>query len=462
MSFYILDMFPYPSGSGLHIGHCIGYIATDIYARYVKSLGSEVCHPMGFDSFGLPTEYYAQSVGKSCEEVTQINITRFKEQMKILRLDLDWDREIWTSNPDYYVWTQWIFTQLYNSWFNPETNKAELLETYLGDSPDSVRLVYKATYEANWCEELQTTLADDEVVDGKSDRGGYPVVTRLIPSWFLRITPYKQRLIEGLEWVTWKNKKVQRNWIKERLHDVTFSRQKKWGEPIPIEGETDTMPSIAGSNWYFFRYLDPHNAEVFCRTSRQQKWLPVDLYVGGSEHNTGHLLYARFITKVLYDLGHSVVDEPFKRIENVGLMMGSDGQKMSKSKGNAVAPDSMIEEHGIDAFRLGICFMGRFEETKIWDEGSIKGCKKFLNKVRALAATATPSSDESQLGLIAELREAVSGDIERFSHNTAVAKMMTCASRLKKMTPTRDAVRGLLQVMYPFTPDFSEELLAIL
>ena len=451
---YILDMFPYPSGKGLHIGHCVGYIPTDVVARYHRGLGNQVCHPMGFDSFGLPTEYYAISQGKTCEEVTQTNIARFKEQLNMLHLDLDWDREIWTSNPDYYCWTQWIFLQLYNSWFNHETCRAEPIETYWGKDPDSVRLVYKAVYEANWCEELQTTLADDEVTDGRSNRGGFPVTRKTIPSWFLRITPYKDRLKEGLENVEWANKKSQIKWLK-RLHDVTFSRQRQWGEPIPISGETDTMPSIAGSNWYFFRYLDPKNDKEFCSKEAQNKWLPVDTYVGGSEHNTGHLLYARFITKVLYDLGHSTVDEPFKRIINVGLMMGEDGQKMAKSTGNAVAPDAMVAKYGIDAFRLGICFMGRFEEVKSWNEGSVKGCEKFLKKLVDLIGRVEEVEIPEQAGLVTAMSIAVGQDIQRFSFNTAVSKFMTCFNKLKKHDQiSRTAMRDYLEALRPFCPHF--------
>ena len=458
---YVVDMFPYPSGKGLHIGHAVGYIATDVYARLMKNLGHDVLHPMGFDSFGLPTEHYALSVGKSCEEVTETNIVKFKEQMEILDLDLDMDCEIRTSDPEYYKWTQWIFTLLYNSWFNENTNKAESIETFWGKDPDSYRLAYKATYAANGCEELKTTLSDDEVVDGKSKRGGYPITQRKIPSWFLRITAYTERLIEGLEKVKWENKKVQRNWIKDRLHDVTFSRQRKWGEPIPIEGETDTMPSIAGSNWYFFRYLDPKNPDEFCSKEQQYHWMPVDLYVGGSEHNTGHLLYARFITKVLYDLGHSLVDEPFTEIRNVGLMMGTAGQKMSKSLGNVISPEELIQKHGIDAFRMGICFLGRFKDSKDWNEGSIKGCKKFLKKLEGAIEVsiskelAQPDEDPEQDQIVAEMKEKVEADIKSFSFNTAVSKYMSCLANLKKYpTLSKKAISTFLEALQPFAPNF--------
>ena len=454
--FYILDMFPYPSGKGLHIGHAVGYIATDIYARWKKNQGFEVCHPMGFDSFGLPTEYYAMTVGKSCEEVTETNISNFKKQLELLKLDLDWNREIRTSDPGYYRWTQWVFLQLYGSWFNPSSNKAESLATYTGNNPDSVRLAYKATYEANWCEALQTTLSDDEITDGKSDRGGYPVTRKQIPSWFLRIIPYKERLIEGLKSIEWENKKVQKNWI-PKLHDINFSRQRKWGEPIPLPGETDTMPSIAGSNWYFFRYLDATNTHQFC-SQEAQRWLPVDLYVGGSEHTTGHVLYARFITKVLYDLGHSIVDEPFTRLKNVGLMMGPDGQKMAKSRGNVVTPEEIIAKHGVNAFRMGICFLGRFEDIKSWNEGSIKGCAKFLQKVRDTKTEKV--EDPAQNLLVQQLESKVSIDIQNFSFNTCVSKFMICLDALKTKAPvSQSAFRKFLKILDPFAPDIGQTLL---
>lgn len=225
---YVLDMFPYPSGSGLHVGHSVGYIATDIYARYKKLNGFDVCHPMGFDSFGLPTEQYAIKTGRPPEEITKENIANFKRQMNLLDLELDWEMEIVTSEPGYYKWTQWIFLQLYNHWYNPEKKKAEWIKNCPHSDVDNYRLAYKARAEVNWCEELKTVLADEEVVNGLSERGSHPVVRREMNQWFLRITPYKERLKEGLDRVDWVNKKVQANWI-DKLRDVCFSRQRKWG-----------------------------------------------------------------------------------------------------------------------------------------------------------------------------------------------------------------------------------------
>lgn len=439
---YVLDMFPYPSGSGLHIGHAVGYVATDIYSRWMKK-SCEVIHPMGFDSFGLPTEQYAISVGKSCEQVTVENILNFKRQMNNLCLDIDWDREIVTSNHDYYVWTQWIFLLLYNSWYNG--TKADSIENCPHNDKNSYRLAYKAISEVNWCEELKTVLSNDEIENNKSKRGGYPVVKKIMNQWFLRITSYKERLIEGLENVEWENKSVQINWIKNRLHDVVFSRQRKWGEKFPIDGETDTMPSFAGSNWYFFRYLDNKNTNCFCSKEKQFD-LPVDIYVGGAEHNTGHILYARFITKVLYDLGHSIVDEPFKKIINVGLMMGKDGQKMSKSIGNVVNPDDIIEKYGIDAFRLGLCFMGRFKDVKNWNEGSVVGAVRLMDKIKRLLIINEDVGDTEQL------KFQIDADVEKFSFNTAVAKIMTFMNN--NNTLGINQYNEFLNIIEPFVPNF--------
>lgn len=427
---YILDMFPYPSGYGLHVGHAIGYVSTDIYTRWLKLQGKECFHPFGFDSFGIPTEQYAEKVGRPPEEITKENIARFKSQLEILNLDLNWEAEIWTSSPKYWKWTQWIFLQLYNSWFNQETQKAEPIETCPFPDLDNWRLAYKAHSEVNWCEALKTVLSEDEIIDGKSERGGYPVEKKKMEQWFLRITAYRERLREGLKNVEWKGKSLQENWL-DRLHDVVFSRQRKWGEPFPLEGEEGVMPAFAGSNWYFFRYLDPKNEEFFCDKEKQVD-LPVDLYVGGAEHSTGHVLYARFITKVLYDLGHSLVDEPFKKIINVGILLGADGLKMSKSKGNAVVPDDVIEKYGVDAFRMWICFIGPFEQIKKWDDAGIKGCQRSLLKYKSLFERAEEIDSDSQRGLLEETKKGFDRDISSFSFNTAIPKFMKFVNSLFK------------------------------
>lgn len=479
-------MFPYPSGNGLHVGHCIGYIGTDIYARHKKMRGYEVFHPFGFDSFGLPTELYAIKTGKSPQEITSENIATFKKQLGSLDLELDWESEVVTSDPKYYKWTQWIFLKLYNSWFNPKSNRAEPIDSCPHPDKDNYRLAYRAESEVNWCEALGTVLAESEIIDGKSERGGHPVQRKKMIQWFLRITPYKERLIKGLDNVDWAGKKVQKNWIQDRLHDVVFSRQRKWGEPFPIAYidervrdvkeenlpithddwglsgtvfEKDTMPSFAGSNWYFFRYLDANNENFFCDRLNQRKWLPVDIYVGGSEHTTGHVLYARFITKVLYDLGYSVVDEPFKKIINVGLMKGEDGRKMSKSLGNSVRPDDMIEKYGVDAFRLWISFIAPFEQEKFWKEDGLKGCVKFLHRLVSLCDKMVDEEIEDQVIKARKVCDAVEKDIEKFSFNTSVPRFMAFVNdMMKEDRVCRGALVPILFALSPFCPALCQTL----
>ena len=495
--FYILDMFPYPSGNGLHVGHCLGYIGTDIYARHKKmGMNNEVFHPFGFDSFGLPTEQYAIKTGRTPQEITTENISIFKKQLSALDLDLNWEAEIITSEPKYYKWTQWIFLKLYNSWYNPITDKAEPIETCSHADKENYRLAYQASVEVNWCEELHTVLADAEVIDGKSERGGHPVERRKMFQWFLRIAPYKKRLVGGLKDVVWVGKKVQINWIQDRLHDVAFSRQRKWGEPFPIyyaesntvgvsedslpvllkytdgcsmriegerEYETDTMPSFAGSNWYFFRYLDANNENFFCDKDKQSAWLPVDVYVGGAEHTTGHVLYARFITKVLFDLGLSVVDEPFKKIINVGLMKGADGSKMSKSAGNSVRPDEMIEKYGSDAFRLWISFIAPFEQEKFWKEDGLRGCAKFLVRFRRLFDNIVDEEIKEQVDMARKISNAVEKDIEKFSFNTAVPRFMTFVNEMTKQEKVcRSALVIVAFALHPFCPKLCHGLTSAL
>lgn len=567
---YVLDMFPYPSGAGLHVGHPLGYIASDIYSRYKRSKGFNVLHPMGYDSFGLPAEQYALETGQHPAVTTENNIKTFRSQLDKIGFSYDWSREIRTSDPKYYKWTQWIFLQLFNSWYNRETNRAEPIETLIPKLKDfdkltdleksellmNYRLAYCSFGEVNWCEALGTVLANDEVINGRSERGGYLVVKRKLRQWYLRITEYADRLLEGLSRIEFSEamKEMQTNWIgkssgaeidfkiknkedlklrvyttrpdtifgvdfmviapehelvhqitstgqegvvteyinyvqsrserermaekkisgvftgayalnpfnqqpipiwiseyvlagygtgaimavpcgderdhkfarnfsipitniigkhyngeeanptkeailensdflngikmsdaieividrieKEgigirkvnfRIHDAAFSRQRYWGEPFPVrwidgiavpldesqlplelprvdsygpgpngEGplanipewtagnlETNTMPGYAGSSWYFLRYMDPHNDKEFCSRSASDYWNQVDLYIGGTEHAVGHLLYSRMWTKALYDLGHIGFDEPFKKLVNQGMIQGS-------------------------------------------------------------------------------------------------------------------------------------------
>ncbi|MEI7823486.1 MAG: leucine--tRNA ligase, partial [Verrucomicrobiota bacterium] len=641
--FYVLDMFPYPSGAGLHVGHPEGYTATDIIGRYKKMRGFNVLHPMGWDAFGLPAEQYAIKTGQHPRATTEANVANFKKQLQSIGFGYDWQREVNTTDPGYFKWTQWIFVQLYNAWFNPATQRAEPISTYKGDDADSVRLAYVSDAPVNWCPELGTVLANEEVIDGKSEVGGHPVERRPMRQWMLRITAYAQRLIDELDGLDWPEsiKIHQRNWIGRsegaevkfkvadcppgmeetitvfttrpdtlygatymvlapelpivdqivseeqataveeyrekaarksdldraeltkdktgiftgafainpvsgeripvwiadyvlpgygtgaimavpahderdwefakkfalpirevvspeprlglggggvcdaeplecfhgegyaihsgpldglptaaakveiirrleaerlgkktinfKLRDWLFSRQRYWGEPFPIvwengkhraldaselpvvppdladfkptgtpEGpltkardwiaytatatrETNTMPQWAGSCWYYLRYIDNKNADRFVGAEAERYWTTgstshqspatnhkvphggVDLYVGGTEHAVLHLLYARFWHKVLFDLGHVSTPEPFQKLVNQGLILGEDGVKMSKSRGNVVNPDDVIKEYGADALRLYEMFMGPLEATKPWSMSGVEG-----------------------------------------------------------------------------------------
>jgi leucyl-tRNA synthetase len=720
--FYILDMFPYPSGAGLHVGHPEGYTATDIVARYKRMRGFNVLHPMGWDAFGLPAEQYAIKSGQHPAITTRENIAKFKAQLKRIGFSYDWQREINTTNPRYYKWTQWIFLQIYNSWFNPQTNKAEPILTYRGKNPDEVRLAYVDEVPVWWCEELGTVLANEEVIDGRSEIGGFPAVRRPMRQWMLRITAYAERLLDELEGLDWPKgiKLLQRNWIgrsegalidfdctyvdaqgtlmtyhlkvfttrpdtvygatfmviapehslvdvvvteeqwpavreyrertarkselertdlsrektgvftgayainpanKEKipiwiadyvllgygtgaimgvpahderdlefarkfnlpivevvqppgdedpigfvgegiainspvidglpsreairkitawleksgagkgainykLRDWLFSRQRYWGEPFPIvwEGgkhrvldenelpvvppplddykptgsgepplakakdwvrysdkalrETNTMPQWAGSCWYYLRFCDPQNDERFVGEEAERYWMGgdkpggVDLYVGGTEHAVLHLLYARFWHKVLFDLGYLSKSEPFQRLVNQGIILGEDGQKMSKSRGNIVNPDDVIDQYGADAFRSYEMFMGPLEQMKPWSMRGVEGVARFLARVWRLLMTENQAGewelsakikdvdpDRAQQKITHATIKKVTEDIDSLSFNTAISQMMIFVNAFTnaEVIPLR-AMRTFLVLLNPFAPHLSSEL----
>ncbi len=707
--YYVLDMFPYPSGEGLHVGHPEGYTATDIIARYKRMTGHNVLHPMGWDAFGLPAEQYAIKTGQHPRLTTENNVHRFRAQLQRIGFSYDWNREISTTDPAYFRWTQWIFLQIYHSWFNPATQRAEHLSTYNGADPDSVRLAYVAEVPVNWCPELGTVLANEEVVDGKSEVGGYPVVRKPMRQWMLRITTYAGRLIDELDTLDWPEgiKLLQKNWIGKsegarvtfsvadsaaaievfttrpdtlfgatylvlapehtlvdritaaaqaeavtayraaisgksdldrtdlakdksgvftgafainpvnaeripiwiadyvltgygtgaimavpahderdfefatkfdlpirqvvvgegetlpfsghdtavnsdfldglptaeakiritawlderglgaktinyKLRDWLFSRQRYWGEPFPIvwengrhhaiadrelpltpppledfkptgtgepplaratewirysdtaTRETNTMPQWAGSCWYYLRYCDPRNEEKFIGPVAEDYWMKngVDLYVGGTEHAVLHLLYARFWHKVLCDLGHVSSREPFQKLVNQGMILGSDGQKMSKSRGNVVNPDIIIEEYGADSLRLYEMFMGPLEQVKPWSMSGVEGVHRFLARVWRLVMEENQeghwhlSSALEELELTNKQRRAVHGtikkvteDIEALAFNTAISAMMVLTNEFTSANPRPiSAVRTLLILLNPFAPHLTEEL----
>ena len=713
--YYVLDMFPYPSGEGLHVGHPEGYTATDILARWHRMRGFNVLHPMGWDAFGLPAEQYAVKTGQHPAVTTAKNIARFRQQLDRIGFSYDWSREVNTTDPDYVRWTQWIFLQIYHAWFNPATNRAEPISTYEGADPDSVRLAYVAEMPVNWCPELGTVLANEEVVDGKSEVGGFPVERRPMRQWVLRITAFAGRLLEGLDTLNWPEsiKLLQKNWIgrsegafvdftlesgekltvyttrpdtlfgatylvlapehplvaqitttgqrpavdyyikataakserdrqdasKEKsgvftgahalnpvnntrlpvwisdyvltgygtgaimavpahderdhefagkfrlpvievvqpaqpvggcftgegtainsglldglptaeakakitdwleehrsgraavqckLRDWLFSRQRYWGEPFPVVWENgrhralapselplllpeladfkptgtaepplakaadwvrysatatrelNTMPQWAGSCWYYLRYCDPRNTRQFIGEEAARYWLGdgqdnpggVDLYVGGTEHAVLHLLYSRFWHMVLHDLGHLPTPEPFQRLVNQGIILGTDGQKMSKSRGNVVNPDEVIDAYGADAFRLYEMFMGPLEQMKPWSMKGVEGVYRFLARAWRLAMTedqegnwqmsanvADVEPTAAQLRVLHATIKKVTGDLATLSFNTAISQMMVCVNEFTSAEKRPvSALRTLLLLLSPFAPHMAEEL----
>jgi leucyl-tRNA synthetase len=716
--YYVLDMFPYPSGAGLHVGHPEGYTATDIIGRYKRMTGHNVLHPMGYDSFGLPAEQYAIKTGQHPAITTAANIETFRRQLKSLGFAYDWDREVATTDPEYVRWTQWIFLQIYNSYFCEETNRARPVgeleaKGWTRGQIDEVRLAYVADTPVWWSPDLGTVLANEEVEEWKAK--GHTVERRPLRQWMLRITKYAQRLIDELDTLDWPDgiKLLQKNWIgrsegasvkfqisdfnleievfttrpdtlfgatymvlapehpfvpeittaeqrqavetyqksissksdmdrgdlnkdksgvftgafainpvnggqipvwiadyvmmgygtgaimavpahderdfefankfslpilqvvqptndadwqnytepgiainsgfldglptagakakmidwlesnnlgrrrvQYKLRDWLFSRQRYWGEPFPIvwkdghhhalpeselpllapplddykpsgtpdpllakatawvhlpDGstrETNTMPQWAGSCWYYLRYCDPGNTSRFISKQAEAYWTSdkpgmVDLYVGGTEHAVLHLLYARFWHKVLFDLGHVTTPEPFQRLVNQGLILGEDGQKMSKSRGNVVNPDDVVREYGADALRLYEMFMGPLEQVKPWQMKGVEGVSRFLARVWRVAFEEqqdgswqispkirdVPCTDKELLRVVHETIRKVGEDIEKLSFNTAISQMMICTNAFTQVevVPLHEFTQ-FLTVLSPFAPHLAEEV----
>ena len=746
---YVLDMFPYPSGAGLHVGHPEGYTATDIYSRFQRMRGCNVLHPMGWDAFGLPAEQYAIDTGTHPSLTTRKNIDTFRRQIQMLGFSYDWDREVDTTDPEYFKWTQWIFLQLFNSYYDPHLEKAQpitLLQDALAETPQrqdewkdnpflagtrqgffgksevgarelvrqrfipKMRLAYESEVPVWWCEGCKAVLANEEVnADGTCDRKGHKeVYRRPLRQWILRITKYADRLLKDLGLVNWPEsiKEQQRNWIgrsegaevdfkteagdvlrvfttrpdtlfgatymvlapehslvgkvttsqqsevvdtyrtaastkselertqleKEKtgvftggcavnpvnnekipiwvadyvmmgygtgaimavpahdtrdfefakkfgleirtvvqppadtdpqgftgdgtsvnsgmlsglptpeakkkitawleeeklgkptvqykLRDWLFSRQRYWGEPIPIvhcekDGavavpesdlplrlpemtdytpagnaepplakatdwvntkcpqcggpamrETNTMPQWAGSCWYFLRYIDPRNDQAFVAKEKEKHWMPVDLYVGGAEHAVLHLLYSRFWHKVLFDLGHVSTPEPFTRLVNQGMILGEDGQKMSKSRGNVINPDDVVHDYGADAFRMYEMFLGPLEATKPWNTQGLEGVYRFLGRVWRLYCNedGTLILDDTEpagtlLKVLHQTIKKVGEDTDTLAFNTAVSQMMIFVNEVTAQeTRPRKLLEPFVLALAPYAPHLAEEL----
>ncbi|WP_338432276.1 leucine--tRNA ligase [Limosilactobacillus fermentum] len=685
--YYALDMFPYPSGQGLHVGHPEGYTATDVMSRLKRMQGFNVLHPMGWDAFGLPAEQYALKTGHNPADFTNQNVDHFRDQIQSLGFSYDWDREVNTTDPNYYKWTQWIFEQLYKK-----------------------GLAYEDEIMVNWAPDFMggTVVANEEVVDGKTERGGYPVYRVPMRQWVLKITAYADRLIDDLDLVDWPEsvKEMQRNWIgrsegasvkfkvvghdgveievfttradtlfgasyvvlapenelvdqlttpeqkaavdaykeevsrrsdlertelskektgvftgsyvinpvngeqlpiwtadyvlnsygtgavmavpsgdqrdfefatkfnlpitpvvegfngeeaytedgahvnsgfldglniKEakakmvewleehdcggkkvnyRLRDWIFSRQRYWGEPIPVihwddgttslvpedelplrlpetdniepsgtgesplaniedwvnvydengrhgKRETNTMPQWAGSSWYWLRYTDPTNDKEFASKEALDYWSPVDLYVGGAEHAVLHLLYARFWHKVLYDLGLVPTKEPFMKLVNQGMILGSNHEKMSKSKGNVVNPDDIVDQYGADTLRLYEMFMGPLEESVPWDEKGLHGANKWVQRVwrllmddnNHLRDRVSTYNDGKLTKVYNQTVKKVTDDFERMHFNTAISQLMVFVNEAYKVDDLPlEYMKGFVKMIAPLMPHLAEEL----
>lgn len=515
--FYVLDMFPYPSGSGLHVGHPEGYTATDIIARYKRFKGFDVLHPIGWDAFGLPAEQYAIQTGNNPVNFTNKNIDIFRKQLQSLGFSYDYDKEINTTDPKYYRWTQWIFAQMYKN------NLAEIKEI-----------------EVNWCEQLGTVLANEEVLTDEkgnkvSERGNFPVIKKPMKQWVLKITNYADKLLDGLKEVNWPESLIslQKNWIGKKvnngkvtyhLKDWVFARQRYWGEPFPImfdednniylienlvelpimndikpsgdgqsplannkdwvnleingkkfRRDTNTMPQWAGSSWYYLAYILKNDDGTYIDLDSSKayekfkKWLPVDLYIGGQEHAVLHLLYARFWHKVLYDLKIVPTSEPFLKLVNQGMILGKDNQKMSKSKGNIVNPNDIIDQFGADTLRLYEMFMGPLVETKPWNDKNLLATRKWLERVWRLFEKFINSEiklnkevQNKELDSIYHITiKDVTQCIEDLKFNIAISKMMVYINFLYKLSEVNDIkyFTNFLIILSPFAPHIAEELM---
>lgn len=644
---YILVEFPFPSGDGLHMGHLRSYTAADLVARYYRMKGFNVMYPIGWDAFGLPAENYAIVHGKQPAETTAKNIANIRKQLHRLGYSIDWSREINTTDPNYYKWTQWLFLQFYKA-----------------------GLAYEATGLINWCPKDKTGLANEEVIGGHCERCGSKVEKKELRQWYLKITEYAEKLLTGLndlsEWpervrieqVNWIGKKegteiefelknqtekvkifttrpdtifgvtylvvapenalieklaskienidevreyvktskekaeLERTaegkektgvelkglrainpatkeeipvWVADyvlggygtgaimavpghderdnefakkfnlpvvylkeftdgskfgtpkttyKLRDWVFSRQRYWGEPIPLvhceqdgivavpdeqlpvllpevdnyeptgtgesplaaidewvnttcpqcggpaKRETNTMPQWAGSSWYFLRYTDPNNQQQFASPEKLKHWLPVDIYFGGMEHTTLHLLYSRFWNIFLHDQGLVPVREPYVKRVPHGMILAQDGSKMSKSRGNVINPDELVKQHGADTVRMYEMFLGPHEDTVVWSEKGIIGVARFLERIWNWVNT-VKFVEQDEPEVLRELNKAikkVTEDIEGYRFNTVVSNLMSFHNAVKDVPITQESAKIFLQLLYPLVPHIASEL----
>lgn len=412
---YITVMFPYPSGSGIHIGHFYNYAIIDSYCRYKRFIGKEVFQPFGYDAFGLPAENYAKSVGRSPKEVTYENINRFREQMK--KMNTQFEEKLITSDESYQKWTKWLFTKLVEH-----------------------GLAYKAEGEVDYCNSCETTVAREQVKNGCCERCNTVIVKKKMVQWYFRITKYRERLIKNLDIIDYPKSTInaQRAWL-ENQHDWCVSRQRSWGCPIPIEGETDTLDTFVDSSFYFIRYCDSENEKEICA---KEKYKQVDLYVGGSEHACMHLIYARFINMFLYDIGVVSEEEPFKKVIHQGMIL-NEGEKMSKSKGNVVNPD----DYDSDVLRFYLMFIGHYFDGGSWSDKNISGINRFVNRFKEwMSRTGEETVD------VEKFKNEIFNYTEAFKFNKVVSSFMIFVNnnRTKNLNEeTKIKIIELLKIYMP-------------
>lgn len=424
--FYCLTMFPYPSGDGLHVGHAYNYAVIDSYCRWKNFKGTKVFQPFGYDSFGLPAENQAKKEGGDPRVITYKNIDKFRGQMD--RMSTNFEEKLITSDPSYQKWTQWLFLKLKDA-----------------------GLAYKKVAPVNYCPSCETVLANEQVKDEKCDRCKSQVEVRELNQWFFKITDYKKRLIKNLDWIDYpeKTKKQQRHWL-ENLNDWCVSRQRSWGCPIPVEGETDTLDTFVDSSFYYLRYLTDSDSEFLPKEDYRQ----VDLYVGGNEHACMHLIYARFINMFLYDQGIVSSEEPFKKLIHQG-MITKDGTKMSKSIGNVVNPD----DYDPDELRMYLMFIGHYFDGGDWDDSKINGIRRALGKWnRWIEGVSEGVSEGVNAQDIINLQRSIDGYVESFKFNKVVSTLMEFYNKNKNKQLTGSTAAALTEIVRCFAPNFNTGL----
>lgn len=412
---YILVAFPYPSGEGLHVGHVFNYAIIDSYCRHLRRKGHNVFQPFGYDSFGLPAENFAKKVGRDPYEVTMENIEKFRSQM--VDMNTQYEELVVTSEPAYYKWTQWIFTKLLEH-----------------------DLAYKKQGDVNWCPSCATVLANEQVKEGMCDRCSSVVETKNLEQWYFRITKYKERLIKNLDVIDYpeKTKNAQRQWL-ETLRDWCVSRQRKWGCPIPLAGEEDTLDTFVDSSFYFLRYCDPNNeSELFAKDKYKQP----DLYVIGSEHTSMHLLYAQFLHMFLYDIGVVPEELPFKKVIHQGMIL-NDGIKMAKSKGNVVDPSNFEA----DTLRFYLMFLGHYFDGGSWSDQNIEGVRRFIRRFCTWM-----NEDGIETLDLDKFDDQVSKFTESFKFNKIVSSFMILLNENKNKKLTVETKERLISILEVYMP----------